>query len=143
MLRYLLDTNVISEPIRIQPNESVLQRLRMHRPICAITSVVWHELWFGCLTLPPSSRRSKIERYLAHVIQPTMAILPYDALAAAWYAKERARLKAIGFAPSFVDGQIAAVAAVNNLILVTHNLPDFRHFSGLQVEDWRTPLEWN
>ena len=143
MLRYLLDTNVISEPIRVQPDEQVIQRLRVHKAISALTSVVWHELWFGCLVLPPSSRRSKIERYLAHVIQPTMVILPYDAQAAAWYAKERARLKAIGLAPSFVDGQIAAVAAVNNLILVTHNLSSFRYFSGIQVEDWRTPLEWN
>jgi len=38
--------------------------------------------------------------------------------------------------PSFVDGQIAAIAKVNGLVLVTRNSSDFKKFSGLQLENW-------
>ena len=65
-----------------------------------------------------------------------MFILPYCNEAAGWHAKERARLTAIGQTPSFIDGQIAAVAYVNNLIMVTKNIADFQPFSGLIIENW-------
>jgi tRNA(fMet)-specific endonuclease VapC len=65
-----------------------------------------------------------------------MTILPYDERAAEWHAKERARLTFLGQMPSFVDGQIAAIAKVNNLILVTRNTSDFKKFSGLKLENW-------
>lgn len=35
------------------------------------------------------------------------------------------------------DGQIAAIARVNDLVLVTANMRDFRPFEGLSVQDWR------
>ncbi|MBI9084711.1 MAG: hypothetical protein JEZ11_14035 [Desulfobacterales bacterium] len=38
--------------------------------------------------------------------------------------------------PSFVDGQIAAIAFVNGLVVVTRNVSDFECFEGLQVENW-------
>jgi predicted nucleic acid-binding protein len=43
----------------------------------------------------------------------------------------------IGRTPPFVDGQIAAIAVTRGLILVTNNVRDFQHFSGLVVVDWR------
>ena len=137
MLRYLLDTNIVSEPLRLQPDEHILRQLQAHGEECAIASPVWHELWFGCRQLPPSARRSKIEHYLTHVIHPSLMILPYDAQAAAWHATERARLKASGRVPPFVDGEIAAVAATQNLTLVTLNEADYMHFVGLSLENWR------
>ena len=63
-------------------------------------------------------------------------ILPYDEQAAEWHAKERARLASLGQMPSFVDGQIAAIAKVNGLVLVTRNTSDFEKFSGLKLENW-------
>jgi tRNA(fMet)-specific endonuclease VapC len=38
--------------------------------------------------------------------------------------------------PAFVDGQIAAIAKVNGLVLVTRNTSDFEKFSGLKLENW-------
>ncbi|MCA9930516.1 MAG: hypothetical protein KC419_18660 [Anaerolineales bacterium] len=61
---------------------------------------------------------------------------PYDASAAAWFAKERTRLSRMGQPPSYADGQIAAIAAANNLILVTRNVSDFAEFDRLIVENW-------
>lgn len=137
MLRYLLDTNIVSEPLRLQPDESVLSHLQKHGDECAIASLVWHELWFGCLQLPSSARRTKIEYYLVNVVQLSMTILSYDMQAAIWHAEERARLKALGRIPPFVDGQIAAIAATQGLTLVTFNDGDYMHFAGLERENWR------
>jgi tRNA(fMet)-specific endonuclease VapC len=49
---------------------------------------------------------------------------------------QRARLAAAGNSAPFVDGQIAAIAKVNRLILVTRNVNDFSMFSGLKVQNW-------
>ena len=138
MLRYLLDTNVISEPLRPQPNARTLARLRQHQGKVAIATVVWHELWYGCERLPPSARRNAIEHYLVQVVAATLPILPYDEPAALWQARERARLVALGRTPPFADGQIAAIAHTNQLILVTFNTADYADFAGLSIEDWRS-----
>jgi tRNA(fMet)-specific endonuclease VapC len=141
MTRYLLDTNVLSEPLRVEPDPHVLQQLRQHAGDCALAAVAWHELWFGCMQLRESARRRKIEDYLLRVIQPSLPILAYDAEAAAWHAQERARLKTIGRIPPFADGQIAAIAVTQNLVLVTFNAQDFQQFTGLRLESWRDQSE--
>jgi tRNA(fMet)-specific endonuclease VapC len=136
-LKFLLDTNVVSEPLRPKPQHGVVGKLRRHEDGIAISSVVWHELRFGAERLPPSRRRDAIVRYLDEVVLATMPILDYDRAAAEWHATERARLAARGETPPFADGQIAAIAHVNGLILVTFNEADFRQFRGLRVVSWR------
>ncbi len=135
-LKYLLDTNVVSEPLRPRPAPAVLRRLRRHEGETAVPSVVWHELVFGCGRLPKSRRREAIERYLEDVLSTSIPVLAYDRAAAEWHARERVRLVARGKTPPFIDGQIAAIAQVNDLILVTANKSDFRAFKGLQVQSW-------
>ena len=136
-LHYLLDTNVVSEPLRPVPNEEVLAHLRERQTEIATASVVWHELWYGCYRLPPSTKRTVIEAYLKDVIARTIPILSYDQRAALWHAEERARLAGIGRPPPFADGQIAAIAATNGLSLVTFNRDDYAAFQDLRLEDWR------
>jgi len=135
---YLLDTNVISEPLRPEPNPGILEGLRRHQDQLATASVAWHELLFGCYRLPDSERRRAIEEYLGRVVASSVEILPYDEAAAGWHAAERARLAAAGRTPPFADGQIAAVARTNDLVLVTLNLKDYDSFRDLWVEDWAT-----
>ena len=135
-LKYLLDTNIISEPLRPAPYPSILASIERHQDEIAIAAVVWHELWFGCFRLPASARRTAIETYLTKVVAPAGPILAYDQRAAAWHALERTRLANAGKTPPFVDGQIAATAVVNNLILITLNRNDFVAFQGLQIDDW-------
>ncbi len=134
--QYLLDTNIVSEPLRPRPNAKVLARLKRHQDELAIASVVWHELWFGCQRLPDSSKRAAIEKYLSEVVAGSISILPYDERAAVWHAGERARLVAAGKTPSFADGQIIAIAQVNDLIFVTLNLSDYANFHGVKIADW-------
>jgi tRNA(fMet)-specific endonuclease VapC len=113
--------------------------LQRHDSDIATAAPVWHELLFGAKRLSESKRRSAIERYFSDVIAATIPILPYGEEAAAWHAAERARLERKGRTPTFVDGQIAAIAVVNGLTLVTRNRRDFRYFSDLPVEDWFRP----
>lgn len=136
-LHYLLDTNIVSETLRPIPNQAVLAHLREHQTEITIASVVWHELWYGCSRLPPSTKRTVIETYLKDVVARTVPILPYDQRAALWHAKERARLTQTGRMPPFADGQIAAVAVTNGLSLVTFNPNDYAAFQDLRLEDWR------
>ena len=136
-LKYLLDTNIVSEPLRPKPQHGVVRKLSRHEDEIAIPSVVWHELRYGAERLPPSRRREAVVQYLEEVIAATMPILDYNRDAAEWHARERARLAARGAMPPFADGQIAAIAHVNDLILVTFNDTDFRGFQGLRVLTWR------
>jgi tRNA(fMet)-specific endonuclease VapC len=136
-LQYLLDTNVVSEPLRPKPRTAVLRRLRLHNGEIAIAAVVWHELLYGTRRLPPSHRRQTLETYLEEVVRASMPILEYNSAAAEWHANERARLAAKGQTPPFGDGQIAAIAAVNDLTLVTFNDADFKRFEGIRVLTWR------
>ena len=70
------------------------------------------------------------------VVLESFPVLDYDREAADWHALERARLSAAGKTPPFVDGQIAAIAYVNQLVLITSNTADFKDFQGLQVRSW-------
>ena len=136
-LRFLLDTNIVSEAIRPFPNAVVLDKIEQNKGKVGIATVVWHELLFGLERLPHSRKRNALEAYLLRVVKATMPILPYDQAAAEWHARERVRLVATGRTPPFLDGQIAATAKANDLVLVTANRSHFESFEGLQIEDWR------
>ena len=77
-----------------------------------------------------------MEKYLYEIVRRTTPVLAYTAEAAAWHAAERARLELLGHAPPYADSQIAAIAKVNGLVLVTNNVRDFEHFDGLKIENW-------
>ena len=135
-MKYLLDTNILSEPVKTSPQKTVLKSIERHQHEIVTAAPVWHELVFGCRRLPVSRKREILENYLNDVIKPNMIILPYDERAAEWHAKERARLSSMGETPSFVDGQITSIAKVNGLILVTRNSADFKKFSKIRLENW-------
>lgn len=135
-VKYLLDTDIVSEPLRRIPAPGTLRRLRRHEGESAIASNVWHELQFGCARLAQSRKRTAIERYLEEVVLASFPILDYDRSAAEWHARERARLEAAGKPAPFIDGQIAAVAAVHDLVLVTRNKAHYRGFKGLRLQSW-------
>lgn len=135
-LRFLLDTSIVSEPVKQTPNPAVLRQLERNAHESAIAAPVWHELRYGCGLLPAGKRRTALEAYLVDVILRSFQILPYDEVAAAWHADERARLERAGTTAPFVDGQIAAIAQAHGLALVTLNVRDFTRYDGLIVENW-------
>ena len=78
-----LDTNVVSELLKPEPDE----RFRARFSECAggyvLPAPVWHELLFGVARMPPGARRTAIEAGLRGVIEPCVDVLPYDKAAAA------------------------------------------------------------
>jgi len=118
------------------PDPGVLAELREHGGQCAICAPVWHELHFGVRRLPRGKRRTSLEAFLEEVVRATLPILPYDERAAAWHGIERARLERAGRTAPFVDGQIAAIAVVSGIPLITANPADFKWFKGLTVQNW-------
>jgi tRNA(fMet)-specific endonuclease VapC len=137
-MKYLLDTNVLSEAVKTAPDTRVMAMMEAHQKEIVTASPVYHELAYGCQRLPISRKRDIIELYIKNVILQYMVILPYDERAAQWHALERARLAAKGQTAPFVDGQIAGIAKVNGLILVTRNTSDFEKYASLEIQNWHT-----
>ena len=54
MLRFLLDTNIISEPFKLKPAISVVSKLQDSSAESAIAAVTWHELLYGFHRMPTS-----------------------------------------------------------------------------------------
>jgi len=134
--RYLLDTNILSEPVKPNPSTVVIEQLRRHQHESVTAAPVWFELVHGVEQLPVSHRRDRLAQYLRELDNSDLQILAYDRAAARWHALEHARLRATGQTRPFVDGQIAAIAAVRGLVLVSRNVGDFQIFAGLTVENW-------
>ena len=135
-MKYLLDTNILSEPNRLKPDLQVIARIEQYDGLLATATLVIHELMFGYLRLPPSKRRDILQDYLKNTVLSSLPAIPYELEAAKRHAEERACLQAKGITLPFTDGQIAAIAYTHNLILVTRNVDDFKHFDGLVVENW-------
>lgn len=135
-LRYLLDTDALSEPVKPRPRPRFMRELEASKDAVAISAITWHEAMYGLRRLPVGRRRSEIEEFLVDVVARSIPILPYDRAAADWHASERTRLEALGRTPPFVDGQIASVAHVHGLVLVTGNVSDYRPFEGIRIENW-------
>ncbi len=136
MLKFLLDTSIVSAPIASIPNKKVIKRLAQYGLRCAICAPVWHELVYGFQRLPPGKRRKALEAYVLTVVRQSFPILAYDEAAAAWHALERTRLETMGKTPPFIDGQIASIAYSQNLVLVTANTKDFEGFQDIELADW-------
>ncbi|MDZ4767596.1 MAG: PIN domain-containing protein [Chloroflexota bacterium] len=99
-----------------------------------VCSVVRGELAFGSAK-GSTPQQSFVKR--ARFLEPYHT-LPYDDAAAYEFGHIRAVLQAAGTPISPYDLQIAAIALVHSLIVVTHNVSEFRRVVGLQVEDRET-----
>ena len=135
-MKYLLDTNILSEVAKPRPAPSVLAKLEQYSGQYCTSVTVWHELHYGVQRMVESKRRQQLQDYLDTLDNAGLPILPYEKPAGEWLAQERGRLSKQGIAVALPDGEIAAVAAVNRLTLVTRNTADFSAFRGIEVDDW-------
>ncbi|WP_341531573.1 type II toxin-antitoxin system VapC family toxin (plasmid) [Nostoc sp. UHCC 0302] len=135
-MRYLLDTNACIVYLN-RPMSSVRQRLESLSPAdIAVCSIVKAELFYGAMRSNNPTRTLGLqEAFLNNFIS-----LPFDDRAARTFGIIRAELAALGTPIGPYDLQIAAIALVNNLTLVTHNVEEFRRVNGLAIEDWEQEL---
>jgi predicted nucleic acid-binding protein len=138
-VKFLLDTNVVSETMKASPNVHLLRALTRHDGQLGISAVTWHELAFGVRRLPKGARRTALEVRLRDLASVLPAPLPFTGEAADWLASERARLETKGCSIAIEDGAIAATAYLANLTVVTANTKHFVPFLALRVVDWSRP----
>lgn len=135
-MNVLLDTNVLSEPLRELPDPAVMAQLESEEHVLHTASVVTHELSYGIHRLPAGRKHQRLNSYLQGLLTSGLTVLPYDGKAAVWHGEQHARLDARGLRPPFADGQIAAISATQALVVVTRNTADFEAFEGLDVLNW-------
>lgn len=135
-VRYLLDTNVLSEGARPRPHAGVMSALEANRAVVCTVAVVAHELRYGVARLPAGRRRRQLEAYVDAVLSSSLPVLPYDHQAAVWHADQRAANEVVGQSVGFADGIVAAVAAVNGLTVVTRDHTGFVAFDVPVISWW-------
>ncbi len=136
---YLLDTNMISELMKPNPDKHVIAKMSEYENLIALPSTVWTELMFGVNTMPEGKRKDFVFTKLVDDIQSTYNIIQYDNHAALIQADIRSRLQEIGTPVDFPDTQIASIAVSNCMILVTRNTKHFepiQKVSPLMLENW-------
>jgi tRNA(fMet)-specific endonuclease VapC len=130
---YLLDTNIVSYWMR--GDKKLINKIKSNKPsdlsICTITLA---EIYYGIekSRVKKKERHKKIER-----IYSQLEIYPFDERAARKYSIIRTQLEKDGIVISERDLQIASIAMANKLIVVTHNVKEFKHIAKLDIEDWK------
>ena len=133
MIRYLADTNILGYLTR-RSSAPLQSRMRaaMEAHEVAISVVTRAETRFGQRLLNPDDRRhATIDALLQE-----MPVLMWTSDAADRYGDLAATLQRKGQPIGTMDTMIAAHALAESLILVTHNIRDFKRVPGLVIEDW-------
>ena len=131
----LIDTNVISELMRAEPDPRVLAWFAVEDSSAFHLSAVGEaELRRGAAMLPPGKRRDLLTAQIDVMINEDFAgrIVPFDSRAAVAFAAIDADRRDAGLPISFADCQIAATARAHGASLATRNVADFQ-LCGIEV----------
>lgn len=135
----VLDTNVISEVFRPQPDARVVRWLESLTGDVAITAITLAELLAGVRRLPEGHRKSTLTMNIESALQPykdTRSVLAFDAEAAGHYADVFDGREEAGLPISMADAQIAAICRVHAATCATRNTKDFTGTGVELVNPW-------
>ena len=135
----VLDTNVVSEPLKPVPDPLVLHWLNAQEPQTLYTTTVnLAELFAGVEALPAGRRKDALAQALSSQVLALFGgrILSFDANAARAFAKTNAGAQAQGNPIGFADCAIAAIARANGFALATRNLRDFKGSGVSLIDPW-------
>ena len=124
----VLDTNVISELMRQQPDTAVLAWVAAQpRPSLYTTSINRAEILYGVAALPAGRRRDAYDAVVAAIFAEEFAgrVLPFDGAAAEHYAQIVSTRRAAGAPIEGFDGLIAAIAAAAGFAVATRDVGGF------------------
>ena len=132
----LLDTNVISASMRIEPEMRVTHWMdRQPASALFMSAITVDEITFGIEVLPAGRRRSRLARIFAGIIDVFSGrVLAFDTRAAIESARFRSHRQQIGLPMSLADSQIAGIAKSNDFSLATMNLRDFEGIDLTAIE---------
>ena len=135
----LLDTQVVSEPLRNAPEARVIEWIDAQPMetlfLCAITVA---ELRAGVAQLPGGKRRSGLQESLEKRVLPLFAgrVLPFDLACTQAYAALMAKARSAGLAVATADGVIAAIAAANGFAVATRDTRPFDAAGVTVINPW-------
>jgi predicted nucleic acid-binding protein len=132
----ILDTNVLSELMRAQPDPKVLSWFsRQTDAQFYTTAITKAEILLGIALLPVGKRRDMLADAAEKMFQEDFSgnCLPFDESCTVLYATVVASRQRLGFSMTTEDAQIAAIALSHNLPLATRNTKDFLHIDGLML----------
>lgn len=133
----ILDTNVLSEPLRARPNPAVLEWLVSQPEALALTSISVGELMTGARLLPIGQRRTELMNAIESVLSVySDSIVPYDEPAAREFAAVVETRKRSGHPLSVEDGMIAAICLNRGARLATRNVKDFADLGLTLIDPW-------
>ena len=134
-MKYLLDTCVVSETRRREPNTNLMNWLAERKAADLFISVVTlGELRKGACSLKEASRRQVLEKWIDEDVATSFSgrILSFERSIADQWGRLMGEGIAKGLTPSVTDSMLAATALARGMAIVTRNVSDFQ-FEGLQV----------
>lgn len=135
----LLDTHVMSEPLRQIPEPRVIEWIDAQAMetlfLCAITVA---ELRAGVALLPAGKRRGGLQENLEKRVLPLFAgrVLPFDLSCTQAYAALMTKARNDGLAIATADGYIAAIAAANGFAVATRDARPFDAAGVTVINPW-------
>lgn len=135
----LLDTNVVSEPLKPRPDPKVLRWLDTQRiETLFLPAIGFSELMYGMSILPDGRRRSELEAQFEQRVVTVFRdrILSFDTAAATAHAQLRVRARHLGLAISIVDGYIAAIAKAHGFAVATRDTAPFSAAGLTVIDPW-------
>lgn len=136
----ILDTNVLSEVMRPEPEQVVVDWLdvqEMHA--LAITSITVAEILYGITRLPDGKRKYALLVKATAMLEEDFEgrILSFDGGAAIYYAEQAAMAEKMGRGVQMADAQIAAICLQHQAKLATRNVRDFAAFDVEIINPWQ------
>lgn len=135
----VVDTNVISEPLRSAHDERVRQWLNRQAPeTLYLSAITVAEVMLGVELLPDGRRKDDLRSDVESVVADTFAgrVLDFDSGVAMTYASLVARARRQGIAVSVADGQIAATASHHGFTVATKDVQPFEAVGLTVINPW-------
>lgn len=136
----LLDTNVISEPLRREPEPRVIQWIDAQLlETLYLSTITVAELRAGIALLPAGKRRTGLQENLEQRLLPLFAgrVLPFDLACTQAYAELIANARKAGLAIAAADGYIAAIAAAHGFAVATRDISPFEAAGTTVINPWQ------
>jgi hypothetical protein len=138
----LLDTNVVSEAMKSQPDAAVHTWLNAQASETLLLScITLAEIEFGIEAVPAGRRKKALRTALEGMLALFAGrVLPFDEAAAHRYGSLAAAAKAAGRGISLADGYIAAIAASRRLAVASRDVSPFRAVGLTVIDPWRASM---
>ena len=135
----VLDTNVVSEPLKLKPDPVVLSWLRRQVPTTLfLSSPGLAEMLAGIATMPEGQKKQALADNVNNLTRSRFSgrILPFDERAASIYGGFAADTRRSGRTISIIDAQIASVAAANGFAVATRDIHPFVAVRVSTINPW-------